>query len=160
MAHAYLHRAPPKTTGREEFGARYGALVWSQASQRGLRPQDVVATLTAFTAATIADAYRRYLPLMPDQVVLGGGGARNPTLVAMLRRLLGAIPVVTHEALGFSSDAKEAIAFAVLAYETIHGRPGSLPSCTGARARQILGKITPGSNYGSLLAAATSGTQT
>jgi anhydro-N-acetylmuramic acid kinase len=151
MAHPYLRRAPPKTTGREEFGSLYGATVWEEASQRGLRPQEVVATLTAFTAASIADAYQRFLPRMPDQVVLGGGGAHNPTLVSMLQQRLGSIPVIDHEALGFSSDAKEAIAFAVLAYETIHGRPGNLPTCTGASSRTVLGKITPGRNFATLL---------
>jgi anhydro-N-acetylmuramic acid kinase len=84
---------------------------------------------------------------MPDTVILGGGGANNPTLVAMLRQRLAPARVTTHEELGLSSDAKEAIAFAVLAFETIHGRPGNLPACTGAGTRAVLGKITPGTNY-------------
>ena len=84
---------------------------------------------------------------MPDEVILGGGGASNRTLVAMLRQRLAAVHVTTHEALGLSSNAKEAIAFAVLAYETIHGRPGNLPACTGAGTQTVLGKITPGANY-------------
>lgn len=83
---------------------------------------------------------------MPDEVILGGGGADNPTLVAMLHQRLVPAHVTTHEAVGLPTKAKEAIAFAVLAYETIHGRPGNLPSCTGARTRRVLGKITPGSN--------------
>ena len=84
---------------------------------------------------------------MPDEVILGGGGASNPTLVSMLRRRLDPIAVTTHEALGISSDAKEALAFAVLAYETFHGRSGNLPSCTGAKKHAVLGKITAGANY-------------
>lgn len=147
MAHPYLALSPPKTTGREQFGAPFGAEVWAQAEAGGLRGEDVVATLTAFTAASIADAYRRFLPQLPDEVILGGGGASNPTLVAMLGRRLVPTCVTTHEALGLSSDAKEAMAFAVLAYETIHGRPGNLPACTGAGTRTVLGKITPGANY-------------
>jgi anhydro-N-acetylmuramic acid kinase len=160
LAHPYLAPPPPKTTGREQFGAAFGAEVWARAEARRLRAEDVVATLTAFTAASIADAYHRFLPQMPDEVILGGGGANNPTLIAMLSQRLGSIRVTTHEALsrgsvrgapGFFSDAKEALAFAVLAYETIHGRPGNLPSCTGAARQVVLGKITPGANYRQLL---------
>ena len=147
MAHPYLRQPPPKTAGREQFGVPFGAEVWARAMRRGLRGQDVVATVTAFTAASIADAYRRFLAQSPDEVILGGGGAHNRTLVAMLRQRLAPARLVTHETLGLSSDAKEAIAFAVLAYETIHGRPGNLPACTGAGSRAVLGKITPGNNY-------------
>lgn len=150
MAHPYLAQSPPKTTGREQFGAKYGALIWAQAQERGLFANDTAATLTAFTAASIADAYRRFLPYMPNEVILGGGGASNPTLVRMLRQHLAPTRVLSHEAVGLPSDAKEAIAFAVLAYEAIHGRPGNLPTCTGAGTRTILGKITPGANYASL----------
>ena len=150
MAHPYLAQSPPKTTGREQFGASYGARVWAQAQRRGLRANDIVATLTALTAASIADAYRRFLPRMPDQVILGGGGANNPTLVHMLQQHLAPARVTSHETVGLPSDAKEAVAFAVLAYEAIHGRPGNLPTCTGAGTRTILGKITPGANYESL----------
>lgn len=147
MAHPYLAQPPPKTTGREQFGVPFGAEVWAQAKARGLRDEDVVATLTAFTAASIAHAYRHFLPQMPAEVILGGGGVNNSTLVGMLREHLFPARVTTHEALGLSSDAKEAVAFAVLAYETIHGRPGNLPACTGAASRAVLGKITPGANY-------------
>jgi anhydro-N-acetylmuramic acid kinase len=147
MTHPYLALTPPKTTGREQFGASFGSEVWAQAQARGIKGSDVVATLTAFTATSIADAYRRYLPQMPDEVVLAGGGADNSTLVAMMRQRLGTVHVMRHEALGILSDAKEALAFAVLAYETVHGRPANLPTCTGAGAQMILGKITPGANY-------------
>jgi len=151
MAHPYLQLPPPKTTGREQFGVQFGAEVWEQGKALGLRGEDIVATLTAFTAASIADAYRRFLPWFPDEVILGGGGASNPTLVGMLREQLAPARVLTHEDLGLSSDAKEAMAFAVLAYEAIHGRPGNLPSCTGAAGRVVLGKIVPGENYGTLM---------
>jgi anhydro-N-acetylmuramic acid kinase len=147
LAHPYLAQLPPKTTGREQFGAAFGAEVWARARERGVRGEDVVATLTAFTAASIADAYRRFLPHPPDEVILGGGGASNPTLVAMLRDRLAPAAVTSHEAVGFSSDAKEAMAFSVLAYETIHCRPGNLPRCTGATRRVVLGTITPGCNF-------------
>ncbi|OIO96552.1 MAG: hypothetical protein AUK03_03800 [Anaerolineae bacterium CG2_30_64_16] len=151
LAHPYLAQSPPKTTGREQFGAVFGAEVWARARAWGLGGEDVVATLTAFTAASIADAYRRFLPHMPDEVIRGGGGASNPTLVAMLCERLAPATITSHEAVGLSSDAKEAVAFAVLAYETIHGRPGNLPRCTGAGQRVVLGKITPGRNFQQLM---------
>ncbi|MDH7486437.1 MAG: anhydro-N-acetylmuramic acid kinase [Anaerolineae bacterium] len=153
MAHPYLQLPPPKTTGREQFGVQFGAEVWERAQALGLRDEDIVATLTAFTAVSIADAYRRFLPRMPDEVILGGGGARNPTLRAMLEERLAPARLLTHEDLGFSSQAKEAMAFAVLAYEAIHGRPGNLPPCTGAARRVVLGKIVPGENYVELMRA-------
>jgi anhydro-N-acetylmuramic acid kinase len=159
MEHPYLQQMPPKTTGRESFGTSYGAEVWALAHRRGLRAEDVVATLTALTAASIADAYRRFLPQLPDQMILGGGGAYNPTLVDMLRRRLQGVQIVRHEEIGLASDAKEAIAFAVLAYETVHGRPGNLPACTGAETQVMLGKITPGSNLSALLSGTLSHTR-
>jgi len=151
MAHPYLSVSPPKTTGREQFGRAFGAQVWEKAAARGLSVEDILATLTAFTATSIADACRRYLPRAPEEVILGGGGADNPTLVRMLQEALVPSRVVTHEALGMSSKAKEAIAFAVLAYEALHGRPGNLPSCTGAGSYAVLGKIVPSRNYTQLL---------
>jgi len=140
----YLHQPPPKTTGRELFGAQFGARVWEQGIARGLLPEDVVATLTAFTAASIAQAYRDFLPTMPDEVIVSGGGARNPTLMALLRDQLPGVRVIPSDDVGLGVEAKEAVAFAVLAYETWHGRPGNLPAATGARKPVILGDITPG----------------
>jgi len=143
MSHPYLMRPPPKTTGREEFGTQFGDQVWRQAKARGLADEDIVATLTAFTACSIADAHRRFLPPV-EEVILGGGGGYNPTLRRMIERELAPAQVLLHEDLGFSSDSKEALAFAVLAYETWHGRPGNLPSATGASHRAVLGKISLG----------------
>jgi anhydro-N-acetylmuramic acid kinase len=151
MSHPFLLLSPPKTSGREQFGVPFGAQVWEQAKTQGIADEDIVATFTAFTAASIADAYHRFLPQLPNEVILGGGGASNPTLVTMLRQRLAPIRVMTHETLRLSSDAKEALAFAVLAYETIHGRPGNLPICTGADSQVVLGKITPGANYRQLV---------
>jgi anhydro-N-acetylmuramic acid kinase len=151
MQHPFLNQAPPKTTGREQFGVALGTDIWEQAKGRGVPDEGIVATLTAFTAASIVDAYQRHLPKMPDEIILGGGGADNPALVAMLRQRLAPIPVTTHEDVGISSNAKEAMAFAILAYETIHNRPGNLPFCTGAQAAVVLGKIVPGDNYRQLI---------
>ena len=139
----YLRQPPPKTTGRELFGAQFGARVWEQGIARGLLPEDIIATLTAFTAASIAQAYRDFLPTMPEEVIVSGGGARNPTLMALLRDYLPGIRVIPSDGLGLGVEAKEAVAFAVLAYETWHGRPGNLPAATGARHAVILGDITP-----------------
>ncbi len=139
----YLRQPPPKTTGRELFGAQFGARVWERSIARGLMPEDIVATLTAFTAASIAQAYRDFLPTLPDEVIVSGGGARNPTLMALLRDHLPGVRVIPSDDVGLGVEAKEAVAFAVLAYETWHGRPGNLPAATGARRAVILGDITP-----------------
>ena len=145
LAHPYFQQRPPKTTGRELFGSTFFEQAWTAAQARDLTPADVVATLTALTARSIADAYHRFLPGPVAEVIVGGGGARNPTLMQLLREALAPTQVLMHEDVGICSDAKEAIAFAVLAYETWHGRPGNLPSATGARRAVVLGQIVPGS---------------
>ena len=144
MQEPFLRAQPPKTTGRELFGAQYGAPVWERAKTRGRGDEDIVATLTAFTAHSIAQAYRDFLPQMPDEVIVSGGGALNPVLMRMLRDLLAPARVATSDELGLPSEAKEAIAFAVLAYETWFQRAGNVPAATGARHPVILGSLTPG----------------
>jgi len=143
MAHPYLQKQPPKTAGREQFGADFARSLWSRAAALGVNGPDLIATLTAFTAASIERAYRNFLPAFPDEIILAGGGAYNPTLVAMIRQRVVPARVLRSDEVGLPADAKEAIAFAVLAYETIHGRSGNLPACTGASHPVILGKITP-----------------
>ncbi len=143
MTHPYLQRHPPKTAGREQFGHEFAMSLWARADAIKLQGPSLIATITAFTAASIAQAYHDFLPVFPDEVILAGGGANNPTLVAMLRQQLAPAQVLRSDALGLPADAKEAIAFAVLAYETLHGRPGNLPVFTGARHPAILGNITP-----------------
>ncbi len=141
---AYFRLLPPKTTGRELFGAPYGARLWEDARKLGLSEADILATLTAFTARSIADAYRNFLPTMPVEVIVSGGGSFNQTLLKDLAVEIAPCQVRVIDELGVPSDAKEAAAFAVLAYETWHHRPGNLPSATGAHARVVLGNITPG----------------
>ena len=109
---------------------------------------DIVATVTDFTAASIADAYQRFvLPKLDAgkhegiHIVLGGGGVRNATLVRMLQDRAGFGIVCGHEDFGMDSSAKEALAFAILAHETLGGRPGNVASATGARRGVVLGKI-------------------
>jgi anhydro-N-acetylmuramic acid kinase len=144
MQHPYLSQLPPKTTGRETFGAQYGESVWMQAQRLGLTANDILATVTAFTAETITDAYRRFLPEPVTELFIAGGGAQNPTLLAMLRGRLPEVIIQPHEQLGIPADAKECVLFALLGYETWHGRPGTLPMLTGASHPVILGNITPG----------------
>ncbi|MCW5554250.1 MAG: anhydro-N-acetylmuramic acid kinase [Verrucomicrobiae bacterium] len=151
MTHPFLMRRPPKTTGREEFGETFVRSVLRSARQLRLPDDDVVATVTAFTAESIAQAYRRFvLPklsakqLAQLQIILGGGGVRNHTLFRMLDERLGAGELCTHEEFGIASAAKEALAFALLAHETLRGQPSNVPTATGAKKAVILGKIVPG----------------
>ncbi|GAB4572300.1 MAG: anhydro-N-acetylmuramic acid kinase [Anaerolineae bacterium] len=150
LAHPYYTRKPPKTTGRELFSPAMAADLLATGRQRGLADADIVATVTALTAASIADAYRRFAPAPIREVIVGGGGGRNPTLMRMLRERLAGIPVRTHEDIGLDSDNKEALVFALLAHETWHARPGNHPALTGARRPVVLGQITPGANYPAL----------
>ena len=143
MRHTFLSRTPPKSTGREAFGAAFSKGVYARARKRKVSPRDVVATVTAFTAQSIADAYRRFLPAMPDEVILSGGGVHNRTLVGRLKEELPESDVRSMADFGIDPDAKEAISFAILAAETIRGRPANVPSATGAARRVVLGKITP-----------------
>lgn len=134
MNHPYLSLEPPKSTGRELFGVQFAAGLHGRGE-----PADLVATVTAFTARSIADAYHRFLGPV-DEVIVGGGGARNPTLMRMLAEALPGVRVMDHEGVGIDSDAKEAIAFALLANDCILGLPTNVPGATGA-ARAVLGKI-------------------
>jgi anhydro-N-acetylmuramic acid kinase len=151
MAHPFLARRPPKTTGREEFGAPFVTRVMRSARRLRLPKADIVATATAFTAASIAHACQRFVfpklgpaRLSRLQIILGGGGAKNPTLRRMLQQRSGYGDICTHEDLGVPNAAKEALAFAILAYETLSGRPSNVPSATGARRPVVLGKVVQG----------------
>ncbi len=149
--HPYYDLKPPKTTGRELFGAVMSAQLVEEGKKRGLDDKSIVATVTALTAASIADAYNRYSPALVQEVIMGGGGARNPALLGLLQSLLPTAKVMTHEDIGLDSDNKEALVFALLAHETWHARPGNLPSLTGAKSPVVLGQITPGNNYIALI---------
>ena len=153
MQEPYLREPPPKTTGRELFGAQYGAVVWDRAKARGLSDPDILATLTAYTARSIAQAYRDFLPTPVDEVIVSGGGAQNPALMEMLRADLAPAKIMRSDDLGLGAEAKEAIAFAVLAYESWFQRAGNLPAATGARDPVVLGNLTPGHTRSPHLAA-------
>ncbi len=151
LADPYFQAPPPKTTGRERYGQAYGERLWHEAAARQLAPVDRLATITALTAVSIAQAIRHQLPCPPARVRVGGGGLHNRTLMHRLQAELAGIPVVPITSPIDAGDAKEALAFAVLGYETIHGRPGNLPGCTGAGHRVVLGQIAPGPNFGDLM---------
>jgi anhydro-N-acetylmuramic acid kinase len=150
LAHPFFHQPPPKSTGREQWGPREARAYVEEAVGRGLGADDVVATLTAFAARSIAHAYAAFLGPV-DEVVVGGGGARNPTLMAMLGAALPHVEVRPTDDLGLHAEAKEAVAFALLGYATVHGWSNNVPAATGATHPVVLGSITPGANYPSLV---------
>jgi anhydro-N-acetylmuramic acid kinase len=151
MEHPFLARRPPRTTGREDFGSSFVEGVLNRAELLRLTPDSIVASVTEFTAASIETAYRKFVfPKIGTkhrgglEVILGGGGAKNPVLRRRLEARLPEVIFRTHEDFGIPNEAKEALAFAVLAYETLLGRPSNVPSATGASRPAILGKIVPG----------------
>jgi anhydro-N-acetylmuramic acid kinase len=151
LSDPYFVAQPPKSTGRERFGAQFVDPHIDRALAAGLSSNDVLATLTAFTAHSIADQYRRFLPGRPDEVVVGGGGSRNPTLMALLSELLDPAQIRLHEEFGLPSTGREAVFFALMGYEALHGRPNTVPTCTGASHTVVMGKVVPGANYRKLL---------
>jgi anhydro-N-acetylmuramic acid kinase len=143
LRHPFFKVQPPKSTGREMFGKKYRDILYGQARRKGLSIEDIAATVTAFTAASISLSYERFLPAIPDELILCGGGAKNNTLIRMLREKLGGVKILTSSELGINYDVKEAISFAILAYAAIKGIANNVPSATGAEQSLILGKIVP-----------------
>jgi anhydro-N-acetylmuramic acid kinase len=143
MRDPYLRKAPPKTAGREQFGRAYAQELLEWGKRRCARQEDLVRTATLFTSLSIADALRRFvLPrARVGQIIVAGGGARNPLMMAQLAAALPEIEIVPASRFGVPEDAKEAFAFAVLAYEAYHGRTNNLPSATGARHPVVMGKL-------------------
>jgi anhydro-N-acetylmuramic acid kinase len=143
LEHPFFRKSPPKSTGREEFGQQYCDAFYRRIVKKLLFAENIMATVTAFTAVSIAQAYRRFLPQMPDEIILAGGGAHNATLVKMLRQELGENKIMLSDNLGINCDAREAISFVILAYATIRGIPNNVPAATGAKQPLVLGKIIP-----------------
>jgi anhydro-N-acetylmuramic acid kinase len=137
----YFRAKPPKTAGREQYGAEFV----TKLLDTELSSEDLIATATAVTAESIALGVRNFVltEMRVDEVFVSGGGTHNPTLMRMLRKALDPIPVMETTEVGLDVDAKEAIAFAVMAYETAHSRPSNVPMATGAKRSVVLGKITP-----------------
>ncbi|MDI3092495.1 anhydro-N-acetylmuramic acid kinase AnmK [Priestia megaterium] len=144
MNHDYMKLSPPKSTGRELFGTQYTKKLLEKYSKH--KKEDLLATITMFTASSIVQHYETFIfpAYSIDEVIIGGGGSYNNTLMNMIKAQLGKrCSVYTQEEIGMSSEAKEAVAFAVLANETLSGYPSNVPSATGALSPVILGNITP-----------------
>lgn len=141
-AHPYLKQTPPKTTGREMFGAFFTQQLLDK--YKNEKKEDLVATFTWFTAYSMATNYQQFV-LNKDElseIILGGGGAHNKCLIRYLSEMLPHIHILTQEDKGYSSDSKEALAFVILGNETLHHHFSNVPSATGAQKKAILGKIT------------------
>lgn len=143
MRHPFINKRPPKSTGREEFGYSEALKIYQSAKKYRLSDEDILATVTKFTANTIAESYRRYILNRNNisEIILCGGGARNPVLVEMIAKGIKPIKVVTSDKYGFPPETIESIAFALLGYAALKGIPANLPQVTGAKKRVILGKI-------------------
>ncbi len=147
LGHPYLSKQPPKTTGREEFGRSFADKLYEDAARSGIKDVDILATVTAFTAYTIADSYNKWIlsARQLSEVILSGGGSHNRTLVRFLAHYLGpSIALHSLDAFGIAPNARESVAFAILAHETISGNCNNVPSATGAREAVVMGKIVPG----------------
>jgi anhydro-N-acetylmuramic acid kinase len=144
QAHPFLATAPPKATGSEDFGEPFAARLL--ASHPQIARSDLLATLAELAAQAVATAVRRWFPggETPEDVLASGGGVHNRALMSRLTAALAPIPLHTVEVAGGQADAKEAVLFAMLAYFTLRGRPGNMPSVTGAARSVPLGTITPG----------------
>lgn len=140
----YLKLAPPKSTGREYYGRTYLEKFLRLGRRHKAKPNDLIRVATVFTALSIVAALNRFVVRKTKihQLIVSGGGAKNPLILAQLSAALPRIQIVPSSQLGVPEDAKEAFAFALLAYETFHRRPNNVPSATGARRPAILGKIS------------------
>ncbi len=142
----YLRKAPPKTAGREQFGREYAEKLMGWGKRERAKTEDLVRTATVFTSLSIASALRRFV--MPRarvrELIVAGGGTRNPLMMAQLAAGLPGVEIIPASEFGIPTDAKEAFAFAVLAYEAYHGRANNLPSATGAQRAAVMGKLVRG----------------
>lgn len=142
MQDEYLRRKPPKTTGREYYGKRYVQGLLDFCGKHEISLTDCLATATRFTAESIRVGLTSFSEYYPDQLIVGGGGSRNPVLLRHIRDCLPGCRVMTNEDIGYDSDSKEAVAFAVLANEAFEGITNNVPSVTGASHPVVMGKIS------------------
>jgi len=160
LEHPYFQQPPPKSTGRELFSSCLAERYWLEAAEAGLSMADFTATVTELTAATIVESYRRFAPLPVMEVVVCGGGARNPVLMERIEAQLALRCGRDASLLRYGEvddvpgdeESKEALGFALLAWLAVHGEGGNVPETTGARGVRVLGKISPGRNYRRLMA--------
>lgn len=143
LQHKYFERKPPKSTGREEFGAEFARELYEKGIERGLSANDILATATMLTALTIAKSLPAAAGIYNPELIVAGGGARNPTLMQMLCKGLRGWDLRSTEEFGIPTHLRECVAFAILARETMLGRPSNLPNATGAIGPRVLGDITP-----------------
>jgi anhydro-N-acetylmuramic acid kinase len=145
LAAPYFAAPPPKSTGRELFNAAYvrALIARCEEARPGATTEDIVATATSLTARSIADAYRRFVPEPIEEVLFSGGGAKNPAVFDHLAPLVGSIRLRRFDDDYFDGEAKEAVAFALLAHLHVLGAPGNVVGATGARGPRVLGKLTP-----------------
>ena len=143
MHDPYLRKAPPKTAGREQYGHVFVDYLIKRGRAERANPEDLVRTATMFTSFSVIDALHRWV--LPNahirQLIVSGGGVHNPLIMAQLAAALPDVDVIASSRLGVPEDAKEALAFAILGYETFHHRTSNLPTATGARSPAILGKM-------------------
>jgi anhydro-N-acetylmuramic acid kinase len=146
MEHPYFAKEPPKTAGREEFGRAFAdsLLVWGK--KHRARPDDLVRTATIFTSLSIANALQKFISphMQVDELIVSGGGAQNPLMMVYLAAILPGFAIVSSSRFGIPPQAKEALAFAILAYEACYGHANNLPSATGASRPAVLGKLVHG----------------
>ena len=142
LAHPFLSKRPPKSTGREEFGPALVDELLAIQKQQNLSPEDLLATCSMWTAKAVGTS-RRWIKGQIDEVVVGGGGVRNRAIMTHLTAVFSPAPVITFDDLGWDSKSFEAVAFAVLAYRTAMGQWGNLPAVTGAAHPALLGTIVP-----------------
>jgi anhydro-N-acetylmuramic acid kinase len=143
MAAPYFTAPPPKSTGRELFNAQYVQNLIERTRSAGSSDEDIVATAVQLTAESVGDAYRRFIVEPVREVLVSGGGAKNPALFAAIVKSAAPIAVRHFDEVYFDGEAKEAVAFALLGYLHVTKRPANVPSATGARGPRILGKRTP-----------------
>ncbi|MDQ2667297.1 MAG: anhydro-N-acetylmuramic acid kinase [Gemmatimonadota bacterium] len=143
MRHPYFAAEPPKSTGRELFDPAYVERFITLCRAQDAGDADILATATAFTAQSIGDAYRRFIPEPVEELLASGGGAKNPVLLRMLRDAVAPLPVAPFDDRYFDGEAKEAVAFALLAHLHLERIPGNVITATGARGPRILGAFTP-----------------
>src|ERR1043165_6759010 len=140
LAHPFLSKRPPKSTGREAFGPDVIDELIAIQQQRRLTIEDLLATCSMWTAKAVGTS-RRWIGGEIDEVVVGGGGVRNRAIMSHLVTVFAPVPVITFEAIGWDSKAFEAVAFAVLAYQTVTGQWGNISSVTGAHHPVLFGTI-------------------
>jgi anhydro-N-acetylmuramic acid kinase len=148
LRNPYFQRNPPRTAGREQFGREYAEKFLAACQRHSNKPEDALATATALTAESIARSYRQFVQRKMKSsgvdYIVSGGGARNHTLMAMLAQRLAPLgcELAASEEFGLPAEAKESAAFALLAWQTWHHKPGNVPAATGAARPAILGQVT------------------